>query len=458
MSPQRRTPAQTAVLVGAVLLIPVGLIGMVVMLGIALSGITWEPANDSGPESDADRDDGAELEIGSGDGCAASDEPIVRAAEAGDVDEVRAQLDEGVNPDLQDDARNSPLACAGPSGHLDVVQLLLERGGNPDSVARDGDPVLKDAVVFCKPELVEMLLSAGADPDPVGSPTPLESAVEAISPAMVGQLLDAGAKLPTPTSTEPEPFDFVNEDRNNDPRAGCPVPTTVDADAVVDLLLTADNGEDAALHIAVTLGSHAAVVSTLAHQPSEPAVQAALALTVSSGRAEDTGLLIDAGADPSSPETLGLETLLLSFGACARNAPTTGAQCGSVVSLYAEFPPGTSIPPGSSVSPDLSTIEATPLLRAASSGDLPTVVVLLDAGADPNVVSSRGFTPLHGAAAACDAEVIHALLDAGVTIPLAAEWGAATDPPLPSEIARAKGCPDIADLFAAFEAPPPTTN
>ena len=55
----------------------------------------------------------------------------------------------------------------------------------------------------------------------------------------------------------------------------------------------------------------------------------------------------------------------------------------------------------------------TPLHKAARQGDAEAIVVLIDAGANPNAKDDSGDTPLHRAAKGGHAKAIAALLAAG---------------------------------------------
>ncbi|MEP6759103.1 MAG: ankyrin repeat domain-containing protein [Actinomycetota bacterium] len=55
----------------------------------------------------------------------------------------------------------------------------------------------------------------------------------------------------------------------------------------------------------------------------------------------------------------------------------------------------------------------TPLSAAAAGGHTAIVLLLLEAGVDPNVQQAQGFAPLHAAAQNADVEAVRALLAAG---------------------------------------------
>ena len=65
----------------------------------------------------------------------------------------------------------------------------------------------------------------------------------------------------------------------------------------------------------------------------------------------------------------------------------------------------------------------TPLHRAAESGDVELVKLLVALGADVNAATTAGWTPLHGAAAAGCARVVRLLLAAGADASAVNRWG-----------------------------------
>ena len=93
------------------------------------------------------------------------DSALVEAADAGDVDDVRAMLDAGgqVNAAVLGDG--SPLIVAARGGHIDIVHLLLDRGADVNqAVLGDGAPIIM-AAREGHLEIVRLLLDRGANVD-----------------------------------------------------------------------------------------------------------------------------------------------------------------------------------------------------------------------------------------------------------------------------------------------------
>lgn len=93
------------------------------------------------------------------------DTPLIRAAEKGDVGEVRRLLDAGENVNAYDGlGLVTPLMMAADKGHVEVVRLLLDR--KADVNARDGAEGLT-ALDYAEvgehpnPAVINMLSAAG---------------------------------------------------------------------------------------------------------------------------------------------------------------------------------------------------------------------------------------------------------------------------------------------------------
>ena len=107
---------------------------------------------------------------------------ILDAACFGEIDEICAFLDNGVDINTKDREGNTPLLMAASRGHTDCVELLIERKANVGAVNTRGNTSLHLAVAKAPPECIKLLLEAGA---PVNSrnndgDTPLDHAIDQI--------------------------------------------------------------------------------------------------------------------------------------------------------------------------------------------------------------------------------------------------------------------------------------
>lgn len=376
-------------------------------------------------------------DAGSGpEGCRQSEVDLIRLASFGHVEEVRAELDGGTDPNVPDDAGNSPLACAGPEGNVEVVELLLDAGADVDTIARDEDSVVQDAAIHCQPAVLAVLLDRGPHRDELDPA--LARAARRADVRSVRLLLEHGA--------DPDAFDDPGglfEEHGE----SCTDPSPEERAFVLDLVLSAGADPDAVLGAAVAhdqpalaadaleLGADpdarvASEVAALLGTPTAPSSPLVVAAT--GGSSQMVRLLLAAGADPDLPAAAPIETTV-----CADD-PT---DCSAVAALVALTPPEES-PEGSEHGALVRSVTTTPLLEAAWNGDGEVVDALLAAGADPNGPGELGFTPLHAAAAAGDQEIVAALFTAGAT-------PAAAGTTRPSDLAELAGHGDLGAFLRA---------
>lgn len=83
-----------------------------------------------------------------------------------------------------------------------------------------------------------------------------------------------------------------------------------------------------------------------------------------------------------------------------------------------------------------------PIHSAVSARNYNITRMLIDAGANVNVVQQAGFTPLHAAAQQGDIELIILLLENGAEVDIAMEGGK-----IPADLAREKGFAEIAEIL-----------
>jgi hypothetical protein len=91
------------------------------------------------------------------------DDELVDAVFLSDIDDVRALLDRGADPDARDEECRTLLMNATMDGHRDIVRLLLESGADPN--LRDADQWTPLDVAVCRKalDLVWLLVHYGAD-------------------------------------------------------------------------------------------------------------------------------------------------------------------------------------------------------------------------------------------------------------------------------------------------------
>ena len=127
------------------------------------------------------------------------DAPLADAAMRGDVEEVRALLEEGADVDAAHGDGMTGLHWSAERGDEDVARLLLSAGANVDRRTRLGDYTpLHVAARGGRPAIVRALLDAGADVEATtstGSVTPLHFAAASGVPDIVQALIAHGAAI-----------------------------------------------------------------------------------------------------------------------------------------------------------------------------------------------------------------------------------------------------------------------
>jgi ankyrin repeat protein len=131
-------------------------------------------------------------------------ERLHRAAESGDLKEIKALLADGSPIGAFDDLSHTPLHRAAIAGDVAAVRYLLQAGADVNAHEEDriGDTVLKTVASNCTLEMARILLEAGADPTIPGwmMLTALDKSAERKKPEgkNVHRLLVAAAKRLNP--------------------------------------------------------------------------------------------------------------------------------------------------------------------------------------------------------------------------------------------------------------------
>ncbi|KAA6464919.1 ankyrin repeat domain-containing protein [Acidobacteria bacterium AB60] len=94
-------------------------------------------------------------------------ERLHRAAESGDLEELKALLKEGIPINAFDeDLSRTPLHYAAIEAHIDAVRCLIEAGAdvNAHEEEKIGETPLGAVAANCNFEMAKILIDAGADP------------------------------------------------------------------------------------------------------------------------------------------------------------------------------------------------------------------------------------------------------------------------------------------------------
>ncbi|GAQ85364.1 hypothetical protein KFL_002310200 [Klebsormidium nitens] len=105
---------------------------------------------------------------------------LVDSARYGDVEDVQATLDSGVDASAADSSGRTALHMAAANGHENVVQLLLEKGANVNAANQEGNTPLHWAALNHHLQVVKRLLEAGANPGALNKVdrTPVDEALD----------------------------------------------------------------------------------------------------------------------------------------------------------------------------------------------------------------------------------------------------------------------------------------
>ncbi|MGH9856986.1 MAG: ankyrin repeat domain-containing protein [Acidobacteriota bacterium] len=92
-----------------------------------------------------------------------------RATNTGDIAQVCALIDAGIDINALDRYGQTALMNAAHKGHIEVVRVLVEKGANLNHTAKFGLSALMLAAIADHPQVVQVLVDGGADASMNGS-------------------------------------------------------------------------------------------------------------------------------------------------------------------------------------------------------------------------------------------------------------------------------------------------
>ena len=346
-----------------------------------------------------------------------------------DVDTARMLLKAGADPNLANAYDLQPLHLAIQNKDAAMVRLLLSAGADPNIPDRAGENSLFLAARSGSAEIVQMLLDAGADPEerePNYDQTPLMVAVRADAPAVVELLLDTNVDVNAQTvmgevprmrlPSENAGSKGVGINRGGIPEHGERAPV---AGGKTALMYATRQGDLKLTRMLVEAGAD---LEQAEANGVTPLINAIVNGSVVSRRGGTTGhiatarYLVSQGADVNASDWYG-ETPLWSA-VMLRNLNVAGATRDNKVDREAALAlikdliaAGADVNARTREVPptqrfitrigDLSWVDftgQTPFLRAALSGDVTVMKLLVENGADPTLGTFAGTTPLMAAA------------------------------------------------------------
>jgi len=321
------------------------------------------------------------------------------AARGDDVDTARLLIAAGATAGAANRYGVTPLSLAAGNASADLVDVLLKAGADAKAAIKDGETVLMAAARTGNPRAVQLLIEHGASVDAqeerLGE-TALMWAVAENHPEAAKILIAHGADVNKRT---PE-LKYAKD------RFGLEgVLTILPHGRWTPLMYAARQGSLEAARVLVDAGA-----DKDARDPdlSTPAIIATI-----NGHYDVAGMLVERGADPNLSDTSGMAVL---YGAVDMNMPAEiygRPNRKSTSTISALDLVRVALAHGADVNAQLRTATvqrahtpgdgllgagATPLLRAARTGDAAAMRILLDHGGDPALTIGNHTTALMFAA------------------------------------------------------------
>ncbi|HET9359433.1 MAG TPA: ankyrin repeat domain-containing protein [Vicinamibacterales bacterium] len=318
------------------------------------------------------------------------------AAQEDDPDAVRLLLSAGAKAESANRYGVTPLQLAAVNGNAAIAKMLLEAGADPDAVLPEGETVLMTAARTGRVDLLQVLLDAGAEPSARERWYGEDALIWAVAEnhADAAQLLIDRGSDPDARSAK---LDFPRR-RNGQ--------SVLSLGSWTPLMYAA---RENALDSARTL-----VKARVDLDAVDPDGATALVVAIINANYEFAAFLLDAGADPNvvdneagmGPLYAAVDMHRLAVGHGRPNPRLTGTM--DAVDVVKLLLAHKADPNARLKAPLLQRHHtggdaslgagATPIMRAAKSGDVEMMKVLLASGADPRMTMPNQSTVLMYAA------------------------------------------------------------
>jgi ankyrin repeat protein len=322
--------------------------------------------------------------------------PLQWAVYDGDLAAATRLVRAGADVSLANNYGATPMSLAAEVGNTDMLKVLLEAGANVDSPNPDGQTALMAVARTGNVAAAQLLLGHGAAVDAReqwGGQTALMWAAARRHPEMMQLLIAKGADVNARSIDRDYQRHVTAEGR----------PKSLDSGGFTPLLYAAR--ENCVVCVDVLLKSHADI------DLADPDGVSPLLLAIMNANWDLAKQLIGAGADVNQWDIFGEAPLLTAVdlrsrvdGGRASIDPLNTTRGLAIVNLLLErgadpnmqlfFKPANVRGAGATF-----TRGATPLIRAATNGDLEVVKILLAHGADATLYMADRQTPIHAAIA-----------------------------------------------------------
>ena len=317
------------------------------------------------------------------------------AARADDVEMVRTLVKAGGNAKLANRYGVTALQLAAVNGSAPIVKLLVDAGADVNAVLPEGETILMTAARTGRPEALEILLKAGAKADAREKwhgETALHWAAAENHADAVLLLATHGADVDDRSATETY--------RRRSGQSVMPLGSWTPM-----MYAARENAIDAGR----ALASRGATLDLV-----DPDGATALVIAIINANYDFAAMLIDAGADPNvvdkdaamGPLYAAADMHRLAIGHGRPNPKPSGALDAVDITrklLEKKADPNAKLKAAimqrqHTIGDSTLGAGATPLMRAAKSGETSIVKLLLDAGADPKATLANGNNALMFAA------------------------------------------------------------